>query len=411
MSFFAIGNQDIPFVIDMTDITGQKVTLPVYLTKYFFVFIRSLPVALHDLGTADGNLTVFTPGQFVEPGIDVYNFYIGARQRETDGADLSLHQVRRVDRSDGGGFAQSIAFKNDGAGFFFKLSTYFRRQRSATGKTPHERIQIVSIEVRMIGKGNKNRRHGRHDRRFVLLNYFQYISKWRIPFAGIRDAYQLGTSGAGRKQGAGHAEAMVPRQHTKVGVKPAFAFFFRLCARFMHQANPLVRCFQIVGKIGMRQRCSLGYPGGPTGINNQGRIFSRIDLDRRRPGLGRRHHVIEEKVTGFVMLRLWNLAQQPAYNCFNLRQVRFDTANDNRFHAAIFNGRNRGRIKLRVIHTKNHLGPGVIQLVVQFVGCIQRVAGYAHGTGFENAEKYGRIMGKIGQKDGHPIPLLNTAGN
>ena len=68
---FAIGNQNIPFLIDMADVTGQKITFSVYLAKYFFVFARPLPVALHDLRTADGNLTVFTLGQFIEPGIDV----------------------------------------------------------------------------------------------------------------------------------------------------------------------------------------------------------------------------------------------------------------------------------------------------------------------------------------------------
>ena len=162
---------------------------------------------------------------------------------------------------------------------------------------------------RMIGKGNKNRWHGRHDRRFVLLNYFQYISKWRIPFAGIRDAYQLGTSGAGRKQSAGHAKAMVPRQHTKVGVMSTFAHFFRVCPWFMHEANPLVRRFQIIGNIGMRQRRSLGYASGSAGIDNQGQVFSRINFNRRRPGLGLGYHFIKEKVAGFVMLRFGNFSQ------------------------------------------------------------------------------------------------------
>ena len=112
-----------------------------------------------------------------------------------------------------------------------------------------------------------------------------------------------------------------------------------------------------------------------------------------------------------VIISLGNFAQQPAQNGFNFGQVGLDAAYHHRFNIGALDGLDRGRIKLRMIHTKHGFGTGIFQLVIKFVGRVQGIAGHTNRTGFNNSEKKRRIVGNIRQKYGYPIPLLNAAGN
>ena len=152
---------------------------------------------------------------------------------------------------------------------------------------------------------------------------------------------------------------MVPGQNTKVSVKPAVTRFFRPGTRFMHQTNPLQYGFQIIGKIAVRQGRTFRNTRGPTGINNQRQIFSRINFNLGRLWLGSCDHIIKKKMPRLVISGFGYFPQKPSDKSFDGRQIGFDAADDHRVHVRISNRLDGGRIKLGMIHAKNHFGTGI----------------------------------------------------
>jgi hypothetical protein len=58
--FFAVRDDHVSAFVHVADVAGEKITAAVDLPEHRGGFIRSVPVALHDLGTADGHFAVFS---------------------------------------------------------------------------------------------------------------------------------------------------------------------------------------------------------------------------------------------------------------------------------------------------------------------------------------------------------------
>ena len=204
---------------------------------------------------------------------------------------------------------------------------------------------------------------------------------------------------------------MIPGQYSQVGVETAAANFFRGAARFVNEPAPFIEPHHIGCETRVGQGCPFGTAGGSAGIDDQGQILGRVDVHGRCLGFGSGNHIVEKQVAGLVAGRLGDFSQQSAQKSFQPGQVGFYTADDHRFHVRSLDGFNRGGIKLRMIHTENRFGAGITQLIVQFTGRVDGVAGDTNSPGFQYAEKDGWIMGQVGKKNGHPVSFFNPLGN
>jgi len=88
--FFAVRDQNIAVFVDMADITGHEIATAFDFTKNFLVILGTVPISLHDLGTADGELTILTLGQRYQIGIQVDGLDVRTRYGEPNCADFAL---------------------------------------------------------------------------------------------------------------------------------------------------------------------------------------------------------------------------------------------------------------------------------------------------------------------------------
>jgi len=167
----------------------------------------------------------------------------------------------------------------------------------------------------------------------------------------------------------------------------------------------LVKATKMVGTAAMMVTlfCS-------TGVNNGGDIFYGIDLHGGRFGRGCGHNGIKKKMPGFMPSGFGYFSQQSAYECLQGRQAGFDIADYHRFHIGSFYGCYHSGVKLGMVHAEQRAHPAVLELVIEFTGRVKGVAGDTNGPGFLYAEIDGRVMGDVGQKDRHPLPLFNAVG-
>ncbi len=105
---------------------------------------------------------------------------------------------------------------------------------------------------------------------------------------------------------------------------------------------------------------------------------------------------------------LRDLAQQSAEPPLQLRQIGFDPADDHRFDLGAFDGFDRGRVEVRMVHAEDRLGAAVLELVLELFGGVKRVAGDADGPGLEDAEINRREMRQVGQEDAHAVALADA---
>jgi hypothetical protein len=63
-----------------------------------------------------------------------------------------------------------------------------------------------------------------------------------------------------------------------------------------------------------------------------------------------------------------------------------------------------------MVHDKDSLGTGVLELEVEFGRFVKGVAGNAHPTRLQDAEEDLRVMGEVGEKNSHFVPFLDPPG-
>ena len=120
--------------------------------------------------------------------------------------------------------------------------------------------------------------------------------------------------------------------------------------------------------------------------------------------------VIEHQMPRSMFFSLGNLSQQASQKSFQPGQIGFDVTDDHGFHIGALDGFFGGRIKLRMIHAEQGLGSGILELVVELGGGVERVAGDTNRARFEDSEINGRVVGQIGKKNGDPVSLANAFG-
>ena len=194
-------------------------------------------------------------------------------------------------------------------------------------------------------------------------------------------------------------------------MKPALPHLFKWSAFFVGNSSPLIEHHHVRNNIGMGQRGTFGHSRRSARIDDQREIFGGVDLYWRR--LGRRvcKRVIEENVTRLVRARLGDFAEKSAEKRFERRQIGFDPADNDGLHISPFNGLDRSRIELRVIHAEHGPDSGVLELEIQLGGSVKRVACHSDRAGFEYSEEGGRVVRKIREKDPNPIPFLDASGS
>ncbi len=181
--------------------------------------------------------------------------------------------------------------------------------------------------------------------------------------------------------------------------RPAFAVV---------QPRPDIQRLEIINEIGVRQGCAFGHPGGSAGVDDQRQVVGWIDSRRRRGGLGAADHVVEHQMPGGVTLGMGDLAQQTAQKTLQPGQIGFYVADDHRFHIGALDGLFGGGVELGVVHAEQHLGPGILELVIEFCRGVQGVAGHTNRACLEDAEEDGRVVRQVGQENGHAVALFDA---
>src|SRR2546427_7926173 len=123
--------------------------------------LRRLPVAPHDLGTADADLADLARPERLLAGLDVHYPVLGVVGQEAGRVDdveaLVVHRVHVRERRR---FGHAVALQHLHAGELAEAPRQLRRDRSRADHRHAQARQIVLLEVRPV---REHQEHGRHD--------------------------------------------------------------------------------------------------------------------------------------------------------------------------------------------------------------------------------------------------------
>src|SRR5712692_8325770 len=118
-------------------------------------FFRSLPVALHDLWTANDNLAIFTGRQLALACLNIHNLLFGIVHGHADTIYTHQRWISRLGMCQWRGLGQPIALHHSDARLLLQLASRVHRQGSCTRKDILDSLQLTEIDW-CIGKGQHN---------------------------------------------------------------------------------------------------------------------------------------------------------------------------------------------------------------------------------------------------------------
>ncbi len=229
----AVGDEKVAFFIKVPDVSREEETLAIKLAKHQCILVGTVPVALHDLGAANGNLPVLSRGKFFGSRLHVHDLHVGSRHGKSHRAKLPVLFASRVGVGHGCRLREPVALEKRGAGLFFEALGHFHGQRGGSGPASHQRTQVELFQQGMVRHGVVDSGHRVQDGCPVLFYQAQHLGKLGIAGPRVRHAHKPCHSPDGHDHGKSLPVAVEPGNHSHETVLPRYHMALHLIFRIL----------------------------------------------------------------------------------------------------------------------------------------------------------------------------------
>ena len=328
----------------------------------------------------------------------VHQLHIGAGLGHADAAGELLGRDR-VAADHGAGFRQAIAFDDGAAGLFQPQLGHGALHGHAAPDRDLQVAPVHAVEVRVMGQPVEQGVH----RREVVEDLALQVLEHRFQVARIGDQDVAPAGVHGQHHVHREREDMVERQRADAGDLLA-----RLADVLQHRVEPGFALQRIGDDVAMQQHRTLADAGGAAGVLQHGNVLGPHRHRHKAAAAALGHgglvaHGAGQLERGHQLLDLaHHIVDQQALEA----QLIAHAAQHHMLH------RRLGDALLQrvgeVFDDDDGLGAGVLELVLQFAGGVERVDVHHHIAGAQNGSHGHRVLRHIGHHDGHAVALFQA---
>ena len=385
----AVLDVDEAALVHAADVAGAQ---PAVGQHHLRGLLRAVPVALHDLGSAYADLAGLADGQHV--AVVVGDADLGRGDRQTDGVVELLGD--RVDAGAGRGLGETPGLRQDAAGHLLPAFGDRALHGHAAAQGAAQRAEVHRLEAGGVQQRVEERVHARDVGELVLLQFLHEARE----VARVRDE-DIGPAEPQEHDAVpGEREDVVQRQRRdRDAVRVARPGGF----------GPGGRLQGVRGDVAVAQHRALGDAGRAAGVLQEGEVVVADVHLLQRMARARREHIVETVVA----------RQRPRGDLLAHRA--HHEVDDRALGEAeqLADARHHHMLDLRaaddllqhmgeVLEDDDGLGAGILELVFELAGGVERVGVDHRAAGAQHAEQRDGVLQQVRHHDGDTAAALEA---